>query len=497
MERTLEFWTDASNALRPAASSIIDGRRQASTSGSVVDVVNPATRRVLFELHSAGPEDVDAAVSSARRSFADKRWRGLGPARMKGVLLSIASGIEARAEELGLCDSLEMGKPIAEAVVQARIAASFFRHFGECIDKLYGEIAPSDAFSFGLCLPEPRGVCAGIVPWNFPIINAALKAAPALAAGNSVVLKPSEIASLSAIMMSEIALEAGLPEGVLNVVTGTGPVTGAALARHPGIDLLDFTGSTATGRKVMQLAAANGTPVHLELGGKSPQIFFADMVDRIGECAPVMAGEVFWNVGQWCVARSRLLVHASVQDEVVTALATAAERFIPGNPLDPATGYGAVASEMQFRKVCSHVKQALASGARLATPWAPREEPGFAIPPVILTGVSPSMPAAREEIFGPVLVVLPFGTEEEAIALANDSDYGLAASVWTGDLACATRMGRELSSGRISVHARPPRGEGSGLALYAEPFGGSGFGIAGGLEGLRSYCRIKAVELHT
>jgi gamma-glutamyl-gamma-aminobutyraldehyde dehydrogenase len=315
MEKSANFWYEMAQDLKTDARCVIGGQRIDSDSGERFLAINPATKTSICDIPAGSGVDVDRAVRSARTCHEDGRWRLRHPSERKAVLLRIASLMERDGDELALLDSLEMGKPISESRVQVSIAASFFRYYAEAIDKIYSEVAPSDRGTLAFTLFEPRGVIGAIVPWNFPIINAAWKVAPALAAGNAIVLKPSEKATLSTLRLADLAAEAGLPDGALNAVPGLGPITGKAVAAHKAIDLLTFTGSTTVGRQIMATAGlSNGKPVHLELGGKSPQILCADMGRLLTDIAPVMCREAFWNCGQWCVARSRLIVHRSLHD---------------------------------------------------------------------------------------------------------------------------------------------------------------------------------------
>jgi len=394
-------------------------------------------------------------VAAARRSFEQGVWSRRAPAERKKVLHRIADAIEREQLELAVLGVRDNGTEISMALkAEPDSAAGTFRYYAELVDKIQGEIAATADSVLGLVHKEPVGVVAAIVPWNFPLMIGAWKLAPALAAGNSVVLKPSEDASLSLLRLAQICLEAGLPPGVLNVVTGTGAVAGEALARHPDVDVLVFTGSGPVGRRLLVASAeSNLKRVYLELGGKSPNIVFADAPD-LAQVAKVSAMGIFRNSGQVCVAGSRLLVQRSIHDELVERVTAIAARMRLGDPLDLTTEVGAVSSARQLQRNLQAVQAAQTEGARLCT-GGEAVEPvagGHYMQPAVLDRVAPSMTIAREEVFGPVLAVLPFEDEADAIRLANSTVYGLASAVWTGNLSRAHRMVRAIKAGVVHVN---------------------------------------------
>lgn len=434
---------------------LIDGKPQAAEDAGRLDVVSPINGRTLCTLAAAGAGDVDRAVRSARAAFERGVWSRLAPAERKQVLHRVADRIEAHHAELAVLGVRDNGTEIAMAwKAEPGSAAATFRYYAECVDKVPGEIAPTATNVLALVHREPIGVVGAIVPWNFPLMIGAWKIAPALAAGNSVVLKPSEDASLALLRLAELCLEAGLPPGVLNVVTGTGATAGDALARHPEVDVLVFTGSGPVGRQLLRASAeSNLKRVYLELGGKSPNIVFADAPD-LDHAARVSAQGIFRNSGQVCVAGSRLLVQREVHDAFVQRLCDAAQALRVGDPLDITTGIGAVSSARQLQRNVAALQRAQADGARLRCGGEVIEPVagGFYLRPAVLDQVRPNMPLAREEVFGPVLAVLPFDDEADAVRLANDSDYGLAAGVWTSNLARAHRMVRAVRAGVVHVN---------------------------------------------
>lgn len=478
----------------------IAGSYRDSSGDGYIDDINPATGGRLCEFGAGAAADVDAAVEAARAAFTAGVWCGTGPFSRKTVLHKFCDLIEREAEHLALLDSLEMGKPIAAALGDAGfLAPAFGRYYAEAVDKVYGNTAVSDDPTLCFTLLEPRGVVGAIVPWNFPVANAAIKVFPALAAGNSVVLKPSEYASASALRLAELALEAGLPAGVFNVVPGAGATVGAALAAHRDVDLLTFTGSTSTGRELMRLAAAsNGKPLMLECGGKSPNVVFADATADIAAVAALLVREALWNQGQVCVARTRVIVESSIRQELAAHIVAAAQALLPGNPLDPQTTFGPLASRPQADKSLRYIAAGLAEGAELLCGGhaALPESGGCFVEPTVFDGVTPAMSLWREEIFGPVITLTSFETVEEALALANATEYGLAATVWTRDLVTARMLLRGIRAGEVIVRSGAVECEGSVLALAQEPRKASGFGAEAGIEGLKSYLAIKKVEIH-
>ena len=493
IEQRLE-WHARAAALELPCLPFINGRFVSPESEKYFQSINPATGKIVCSIPEGSREDVDHAVAVARRAFEDGRWAKMGPLTRKAILLRIADLIDQNADDLALMDSLEMGKAIAAARGEIAFASGFFRYYGEAVDKLSGYVAASDDLTLAFSILEPRGVVGAIVPWNFPLINAALKIAPALAAGNSIVLKPSEVASTSALKLAELAAIAGLPDGVLNIVPGLGPTVGQALARHPDIDLLTFTGSTANGRLLMTYAGeSNGKPLVLECGGKSPQIVCADMEDDLEAVASRVVHDAFWNQGQWCAAKSRLIVESSLHDKLVEAISRIASTLIPGDPLDDKTNFGTIASATQLERIQGFVAKARQAGATAVLEGASWGETSMA--PAIFTDVQPDMPVACEEVFGPVLAVMRFTHFDEAIELANRTEYGLTANLWTRDLRRTHAGIRQLRAGRLTIRGSAAAGEHSGFALGQEPWGASGFGAEGGLEGLRTYCRAKAVEV--
>ncbi|MGZ0703233.1 aldehyde dehydrogenase [Pseudomonas sp. L5B5] len=486
----LGYWQQRAAQQTFIDQALIGGRRLSASSGATFDAINPATCHVLARVSACGVHEVDLAVASARQAFESGPWARMAPVQRKQVLLRLAELLLEHREELALLDSLNMGKPVMEAwSVDVPGAANVFAWYAESIDKLYDQVAPGAADRHVSIRREALGVIGAVVPWNYPLDMAAWKLAPALAAGNSVVLKPAEQSPFSALRLAELALEAGVPEGVLNVVPGLGTEAGRALGLHPDVDCLVFTGSTEVGKYFMQYSAqSNLKQVWLECGGKSPNLVFADCQD-LDLAAEKAAFGIFYNQGEVCSANSRLLVQRSIHDEFVERLQAKARGWQPGNPLDPASRAGAMVDARQTASVMAHIEGAREQGAQWVCGGRRLQIDGSDnyIEPTIFSGVEPHMAIAREEVFGPVLAVTPFDGEEQAIALANDSPYGLAASLWSDDLNRAHRVARQLRVGTVSVNTVD--------ALdVTVPFGGgrqSGFGRDLSLHAFDKYTQLK------
>lgn len=437
------------------ASHLIDGEARGASDSAVMDVISPLDGGVLTTMPRGTIDDAKAAISAARRAFDDGSWSGLAPVERKKIMLKWADLIEKNAVELAVLGVRNNGTEISMALkAEPMSAAGTIRYFAEAIDKLYGEIAPTAPGTLGLIHREAVGVVGAIVPWNFPLMIGAWKLGPALAAGCTVVLKPAETASLTLLRIAELALEAGVPAGVLNVVTGEGAVVGAAIAESMDVDVLVFTGSGATGRHLLEASArSNFKRVYLELGGKSPNVVFAD-APNLDEAAKVSAHGIFRNSGQVCVAGSRLLIERSIHDAFVEKLKAHAEAMKVGDPLDPTTSAGAINSQRQLEQNLHFVDEARAAGRRIVTGGERilQETGGFYMAPTIVAGVQPDDALAQHEVFGPVLAVIPFDSEEEAVRIANDTDFGLAAAVWTADLSRAHRMVKAIKAGVVHVN---------------------------------------------
>ncbi len=487
---TLADWLERASAVRPRNELFVDGVFAPAASGRTFDDIAGRDGSVIAAVAEGGPEDVDRAVAAARRAFDDRRWSDQSPADRKRVLLRLADLIRSNRDELALLESLDVGHPIRDALsVDVPSAAKTIQWYAETIDKVYGEVGPTGPGALSLVTREPIGVVAAIVPWNYPLIITAWKLGAALATGNSVVLKPASQSPLSALRLAELAAEAGLPDGVLNVVTGPGAVIGDALARHPGVDKIAFTGSTEVGRSLLRaIGETDVKAVSLELGGKSPQVVLADVGD-VAAAASTIGWGIFYNSGQTCNAGSRLIVHRSVREALVEGIADLGRKLAPGEPLDPETRMGSMVDERQLDKVLGYVALGREEGATVvAGGERVREETGgFYIPPTILDGVSNDWRVAREEIFGPVLTVTEFEDEAEALRLANDTPYGLAAGIWTRDLNRAHRLSRAIRAGVVWVNTFD-------AADITVPFGGykqSGFGRDKGLAALDGYTQLK------
>jgi gamma-glutamyl-gamma-aminobutyraldehyde dehydrogenase len=465
----------AIGGLRLRTHMFIGGEFRDAIGGGRYVTENPATGQAITEVAEGGPADVDVAVRAARAAADSGVWSRMDPAARKAILLGWADRIEADARDLGLIETLDAGKPITDTVgLDVPETATCIRWHAEAIDKLYGQVAPSPEGTVATITREPVGVVGAVIPWNYPAQMAAWKLGPALATGNTVVIKPASMTSLSLLRMAELGAEAGIPDGVLNVVTGPGDTVGEAIGRHPDIDCVAFTGSTEVGRRFLTYAAeTNLKRVLLELGGKSPQLVFGDVTD-LADIAANVAVAIFWNMGENCSAGSRLIVHRSRKDALLEAIEAELAAWPVGDPLDPATRIGALISRGHLERVLGYVETGRAEGARVVTGGERilEETGGYFVPPTVFDGVRNDMRIAREEIFGPVLSVIEFDTEAEAVAIANDTPYGLAASLYTDDLNIAHRVARELKAGVVGINAYS---EGD----MTTPFGGyklSGFG---------------------
>jgi len=484
-------WEQYFQSLNLEGRAFIDGEYRWAASGETFDSISPVDGRFLAKVASTDEADADAAVIAARRAFESGVWRLQAPAARKRVLIRFADLILEHQEELALLETLDMGKPIGDSMaIDVPATANAIRWNAEAIDKLYDEVAPTPHDQLGLITREPCGVVAAIVPWNFPMIMASWKFAPALAAGNSFILKPSEKSPLTAIRLAQLALEAGIPPGVFNVLPGYGHTVGKALALHMDVDVLAFTGSTGVAKQLLVYSGqSNMKRVWLEAGGKSPNVVFADAPDLRAAAVAAAAGIAF-NQGEVCVAGSRLLVQRSIREPFIALLLEALQAWKPGHPLDPATKVGAVVDQRQLDNVLRYIEIGKEQGAQLLVGGRRtlQDTGGQYVEPTIFDGVTNAMTIAREEIFGPVLSLISFDTEEEALAIANDSIFGLAAAVWTANLSRAHRFARGLRAGSVWVNQY----DGGDMTA---PFGGfkqSGNGRDKSLHAFDKYTELKA-----
>ena len=491
-------WNKKSAATVFETRAFIGGDYRASKAKDSFTTVNPATECELATFSDADSDTMDQAVNAARKAF--RQWRNLAPDQRKFVLLAVADGINAERDTLALLDCLEMGMPISMALEQVDSACDFLRYYAESVDKVYGDVAPSDpATTLAMTYREPRGVVGVISTWNYPLLTAMLAIAPALAAGNTLVVKPSEQTPSSLLKLAAMAIQAGLPAGILNIVPGLGFSAGAALARHKDVDMLHFTGSTQVGRQLMAYAGqSNGKPVMLELGGKSPQIVFEDAAD-LPSLGAALAQSAFTNSGQVCVGRTRLIVHENIKEQILVAIKEETQNlFCIGSPLEESTTFGPISSRKQYDRINQYIELGRAEGATLEhiLTAGDMSNVGSFIQPCIFDCAKNSMRIAQEEIFGPVLSVISFNTDNEAVELANDVNSGLAATAWTKDLGRARSLARDLEVGSVEIRTTTEPAAAL-LGLSEEPFGASGFGVVGGLRGLDPYTRLKAVRIIT
>lgn len=485
-------WQERAARLQFRHQAFIGGRFVDALSGKRFDCITPRDGSVLTQVAECDAADVDAAVAAARQAFESGVWRDAHPRQRRKVLLKLAQLMADNADELALLETLDMGKPISDSrKIDIPLSIRCVEYYAEAIDKIYDQVGPSGGDAMSLILREPLGVIGVVVPWNFPLMMAVWKLAPALATGNSVVLKPAEQSPLTALFLAELAVQAGLPAGVLNVVPGFGETAGQAIGRHMDVDMLAFTGSTEVGKYFMRYSGeSNLKRVSLECGGKSPHIILPDAPD-LDRAAREAVGGIFFNQGEVCTAGSRLLVHESIKDEFLELVTRHAARWTPGDPLDPKSTMGAMVDDRQHARVLDYIAKGKAEGAslRLGGGAARTETGGFYIEPTLFDGVTNQMTIAREEIFGPVLSTISFSSTEEAFRIANDTIYGLAAAVWTRDLSTAMKAARAIRAGSVWINCY----DGGDITT---PFGGfkqSGFGRDRSLHALEKYTDLKSV----
>ncbi len=483
-------WRELAKALTPRTQAFIDGKYQPAVKGATFDCINPATGKSIAQVASCDTADVDLAVAGARRAFDAGHWSRRAPAARKKVLLRFAELIRKHREELALTETMDMGKPITDSLkIDVPAAANCIAWYAEAVDKVYDEVAPTSHDSLALITREPSGVVGAIVPWNFPLLMATWKLGPALATGNSVVLKPSEKSPLTALRVAELALEAGLPEGVLNVVPGFGYTAGEALAMHMDVDCVAFTGSTRVGKLMLEYAGrSNMKRVWLECGGKAPNVVMGDVAD-IERAASAAAFGIFFNQGEMCSAASRLVVHEEVAEAMLEKIVEIGRTMSPGDPLDPKTRLGAIVDQVQLNTVLGFIESGKNEGAeiRLGGNRARKESGGFFVEPTVFANVEPKMKIAREEIFGPVLSTITFKDADEAVRIANDVSYGLTAAVWTRDITTAHRIAKSLRAGTVFVNCY----DADDITV---PFGGfkqSGNGRDKSLHAMDKYTELK------
>jgi acyl-CoA reductase-like NAD-dependent aldehyde dehydrogenase len=468
----------------------LNGEAAEPESGEVRQLTEPATGEPLARAAMAGEADVDRAVAAARAALTGD-WGKTAPSERSRLLHALADAIQANRKELAELEARNVGKAISSVKAELAQGIENFRFFAAASSSIGGRSNPVGGSLLYYSLKEPVGVCGQIVPWNYPLMMATWKLAPALAAGCTVVLKPDPATPLTALRLGELAGEAGIPPGVVNVLPADGPTVGAYLVKHPGVDKVAFTGATRTGGEIMRLASEPIKRLTLELGGKSPNLIFADA--NLADAIPSSVWSIYYSAGQSCEARSRVLVEASIYDEVVVQFADAAARLKVGDPLDPETQMGSLISTAHRDKVHGFVEGARAEQAEIVAGGEPQDGPGAFYPPTVITGVGNDSSVAQEEIFGPVVTIIPFEDEQEAVRLANAIKYGLFATVWTGDPARGHRVARRITSGAVAINTPY-------TAFPGIPFGGykqSGFGRELGLETLELYLETKSVLVST